>query len=107
MVTVLSDIFIYSNINIDSKTVIMLILKIVISVINISVKSYKCKTAVLSVIIIVINSILIISLKNCKYKTVKIIIIINTFLTDNNIVILFILNFNLKVSVTLSLKKYK
>ena len=105
--TVFSNIFTHNNINIDSKTVIISTLKIAISVTNISVKSYKYKIIILSVIITVINLTLTISLKNYKYKTVKIIIITNVSLTDNNIIILFILNFNLKVSAVFPLKKYK
>ena len=113
IITVFLNIFTHNNININSeininnKTVIMFILKIIIPVVNISIKSYKYKTVILLIIITVINSILTTSLKNYKYKTVKIIIIINIFSINNNIIILFILNFNLKVSATFLLKKYK
>ena len=82
-------------------------MKIAISVINTSIKSYKHKIAVLLTIIIIINSILTTLLKNYKYKIIKITIIINASFIDNNIIILFILNFNLKVTTALSLKKYK
>ena len=85
----------------------MSILKIAIPVINISTKSYKCKIIILLIIITAINLTLIILLKNYKCKTVKIIIIINISFIDNNIIILFILNFNLKVSTAFLLKKHK
>ena len=106
-ISILFNTFIYNNINMDNEIVIIFILKIVIPVVNVLTKSYKCKIVILSIIITVINSVLTILLKNYKYKTVKIIIIINIFLIDNNIVILFTLNFNLKVVVVSSLKKCK
>ena len=107
MVTVLPNTSTYNDTNIDSKTVIISMLKIVIPVVNILIKSYKCKTVILSAIIIVINSTLITLLKNCKCKIIEIIIIINIFFTNSDIVILFILNFNLKVSAIFLLKKHK
>ena len=91
----------------DNRIIIIFILKIVIPVTNILIKNYKYKTVILSVIVTVINSVLITSLKNCKYKTVKIIIIINIFLINDNIIALFILNFNLKVFTASLLKKCK
>ena len=104
--TVLFNIFIYNNININNETVIIFTLKIVIFIINTSVKNYKYKIIILLTIVTVINSVLIILLKNYKCKTVKIIIIINIFLINNDIIVLFILNFNLKVTAFL-LKKHK
>ena len=91
----------------DSKTVIIFILKIVISVVNISIKSYNCKIIILLIIITIINSALIILLKNCKCKIIKITIITNISFINSNTVILFILNFNLKVAAAFLLKKYK
>ena len=107
VIFIFSDTFTYSDINMNSEIIVIFILKIAIPVINISMKSYKYKIAVLSVIIIIINLTLIILLKNCKYKTVKIITIINIFFIDNNIIKLFTLNFNLKVTAVFLLKKCK
>ena len=107
VITVFPNTSTHNKTNINNEIIIMFILKIAISVINISVKSYKCKTIILPVIIIAINSILTTSLKNYKYKTVKIIIIINISSINNNIITLFILNFNLKVAAVFLLKKCK
>ena len=106
IVTMLFDTFTHNNTNINSKTVII-IPKIAIPVINISAKSYKYKIVILLTIITVTDPVLTISSKNYKYKTVKITIITNIFSINNNIIILFILNFNLKVAAAFLLKKYK